>query len=546
MDSAFKVPLALKRTTESLLFNDILEEKTVALRDRLNEFLQVQPYHKFNDEFVTFMERTGRIIQESQRAGTNVSRLTNCSHIQPYSGPSASFNYRPTASFNYRPSTTTVSMVSSKVGSAFRLPENNYQPIEPNPFKPPGNINYEPQVVLPRIDSSIYHSSHVTPSSCATVIEVGQENVQVNDNRENVQSPDPKKNSQSTVVNSYSDMTVIENKVDSNSRHGESHSIDELLESVGFKIVIGVPDTNNTKNSQKSNASVQNNNNKLNKTENIEKFLSMWSVNMKHIKSNIKTSKYVVILSGNYLYFPLLLCKVCYNLYDLFILGDLMGEDKVTVVEKHHNAGILESRKENSLVKTKNGIYRLIGNVVSGLPNNLYNACLTNNGIPRTWKSLVRQLAGVERGPKNALLNFSLDSPAGPSSKPIKCSINLDISKTRRGTSYGENRSIDVQKLYGKRKLTDSDINDIKKNFNKHRKLYEQLSPMMSSTPKRPSKPLNTMFETPSQILKNKFHQSMCNANSKPSLKSKNRVLQTINDSINITKKRRSYSKEQV
>lgn len=306
--SAFKVPLAPIRSTESLLFNDILEEKTVALRDRLNEFLQVQPYRKFNDEFATFMERTGRIIQESQRAGTNVSRLTNCSHItQPYSRPSASFNYRPTANFNYRPSTT-VSMVSSNRGSALRLPESNDRLNEPNPFKPPGNINYEPRVILPRIDSSIYLSSRMSPSICATVIEVNQENEQINDDCENHQPPDPNKKHQSTVQNNYSDMTVIKNKFDSSTQdninnHDESNSIEQLLEDVGFKIVVGLPDTNNTKNSQKNNTSEQNNNNQLNRTENIEKFLSMWSVNMKQIKSNTKTSKFVIILTGNYLYF---------------------------------------------------------------------------------------------------------------------------------------------------------------------------------------------------------------------------------------------------
>lgn len=221
-----------------------------------------------------------------------------------------------------------------------------------------------------------------------------------------------------------------------------------------------------------------------------------------------------------------------------------MENDQVTVVEKRHNAGILESRKENSLVKTKNGIYRLIGNIVGGSPSNLYNACLAINGIPRTWKSLIKQLSGVVKGPKNALMNFSLDSPAGPS-KLTKASVNLDISMTRKGTNYNRNYSTNIEKPNGKRKLAESDINENNKSSNKHRKFHEPLSSMVSSTPKRPSKPQQTMFETPSQILKNRFHQNVCKANSKPSVKS-NRVLKTLNDSINITKKRSSYSKEQV
>jgi hypothetical protein len=48
------------------------------------------------------------------------------------------------------------------------------------------------------------------------------------------------------------------------------------------------------------------------------------------------------------------------------------------------------------------------------------------------------------------------------------------------------------------------------------------------------------MFETPSQILKNKFSQNIC------SNSNKQRKLNNVNDSIHINKKRKSQSKEQV
>lgn len=209
-----------------------------------------------------------------------------------------------------------------------------------------------------------------------------------------------------------------------------------------------------------------------------------------------------------------------------------MGEDRLTVVEIRHEAGILEGRKEGNLVKTKNGLYRLVGNIIGGSPNELYQTCLSINGIPRTWRNIVKHLTGTENKTKN-VFDFSISSPAGPMAKPTKAAVNLDASMTRKGTTYSKNITL----ANHKRKLTECD--ETENNKIKHRKFGEHLPSILASTPKKPKNQL-TMFETPSQILKNKFSQKVC------SNSNKQRKLNNVNDSIHINKKRKSQSTEQV
>ncbi|XP_022162636.1 uncharacterized protein LOC111028333 [Myzus persicae] len=524
-DSTFKMPMAppvYPSQSEALLFQDIIEEKTIALHSVLNEFLKVHPYRKFDIEFNMFLKRVKRIIIDGHRSGANVSRITNSSHIAPlYARPSASFNYRPSTSFNYRPQTT-MSMVSSNDHSALRLPDNNFHSIEPrelsNPFKPPDCM--QPKVVLSRIEQS-NSISHNSPSSSSTVIQVSQNHnvsVEENDTQEIAHQSKSLSINKPTARNTYSDVTFEENKSVSNSHQNENinddnNSIESLLEGVGFKIIVGLTENKN-ETTQKSNAS-QHHNNQLNVLENVEKFLSMWSLNMKVIKSSEHSSisKYVLILTGS-----------------------LLGEDKQTVVEKRHDAGILDGRKENNLVKTKNGIYRLVGNIIGGSPNELYQTCLSNNGIPRTWRKIVKQLTGVESKAKH-ILDFSISSPAGPIGKPIKKSaVNLDASMTRRGTTYSKNMTLANNKTNIKRKF--SEYGETEHNKIKHRRFCEHAPLLLASTPKKPKKQ-PTMFETPSQLLRMKMSQNLSNN------PHKRQKLNNVNDSIQINKKRQSQSKEQ-
>lgn len=216
-----------------------------------------------------------------------------------------------------------------------------------------------------------------------------------------------------------------------------------------------------------------------------------------------------------------------------------MKNDKITVLEKNHDAGVLQARKENNLVRTNNGLYRLIGNVFSGSPNELYNVCLSINGIPRTWKNILNQLSVKEKSNRNAILNFSLDSPAGPN-KATKTTVKHDKSIIKKGSSHTKSINATTEKNSSKRKHPEYDTAE--NNKNEKNKSREQIPPLLTSTPKRPRKQL-TMFETPSQILKNRFHQNIRN---KANTKSQSQILKTINDSINVTKKRQSQSKKPV
>ncbi|CAI6365864.1 unnamed protein product [Macrosiphum euphorbiae] len=501
-DSRFKMPMAppvYPSQSETLLFQDIIEEKTIALHSILNDFLKVHPYRKFDIEFNMFLKRVNHIIIDGYRAGANVSRITNSSHIVPlYARPSARFNYRPSTSFNYRPPTTMP--MDNSDHSMLRLPENNFDCIKPsvlsNKFKPLDCL--KPKAALSRIEQSSC-VSHESPSTSSTVIKVSQNHNEV------------------VEENTYSDVTFEENKSVSEShknenRNDDNNSIESLLENVGFKIIVGLPENKN-ETSKKSNAS-RHHKNQLN----VEKFLSVWSLNMKLIKSSEQSlSKHVLVLTGN-----------------------LLGEDKQTVVEKCHEAGVVEGRKENSLVKTKNGLYRLVGNIISGSPNELYQTCLFVNGIPRQWRHFVKQLTGVENKPKH-MFDFSMSSPGGQIAKPIKSAVNLDASMTRKGTIYSKNITLANHKTNIKRKLSeygDTEHNNIKHNKIKHRRFCEHTPLLFASTPKKPKKP--TMFETPSQIWRKKTSQNPSNNSNK------RQKLDSVNNSININKRRQSQLKEQV
>jgi len=215
-----------------------------------------------------------------------------------------------------------------------------------------------------------------------------------------------------------------------------------------------------------------------------------------------------------------------YNNISKYFSGTLLGDDKMTVLEKRHDAGVLENRKSNNLVKTTNGLYRLIGHLVGGSPNELYSACLAIHGIPRTWKHILKQL--TEKTNKNAILNFSLDSPAIPTKTTVDHKTSV---KVKNGSIHIKNMNLTNQKNSSKRKFTEY-------NKTENNRFLEQSPSLLTSTPKRRKKQL-TMFDVPSQILKNKFHENICN-------KAQSQTSKTINDSIKVTKKRQSDSKKRV
>ncbi|KAE9521308.1 hypothetical protein AGLY_018288 [Aphis glycines] len=68
--STFQPQQAGQSSVESLLFNDIIEEKSKILSDLMNQFLQVQPFSKFESEFNLFLRRIKHITRGEQRKGT--------------------------------------------------------------------------------------------------------------------------------------------------------------------------------------------------------------------------------------------------------------------------------------------------------------------------------------------------------------------------------------------------------------------------------------------------------------------------------------------
>lgn len=298
-NSAFKVPMAPPQPQpsqiETLLFNDILEEKMSDLRQNMVEFLHVFPYQKFNNEFSKFLKHTKCMVLEEQRTGANYSRLTNSSQITSvYSRPSTSFNYRQPA---------TLSIINSNRNSTLRLPENSFQPIESvNPFKPPSSVQYQPKVVLPRIEESRIASDR-SVSLRTTVIEKSSNtnvNMSTNNSHHNFQLPVPLERSHSPTINGYSDVTITENRSTSVSQQNynsndNGDSINLLLDEIGFKIRVGLPDNINMSKKHES----HHKNKQLQIINKIENFLSEWSINVKSIKSSSGSSKTIIILSGN-------------------------------------------------------------------------------------------------------------------------------------------------------------------------------------------------------------------------------------------------------
>uniref|UniRef100_A0A2S2Q063 SANTA domain-containing protein n=2 Tax=Sipha flava TaxID=143950 RepID=A0A2S2Q063_9HEMI len=214
----------------------------------------------------------------------------------------------------------------------------------------------------------------------------------------------------------------------------------------------------------------------------------------------------------------------------VLLTGTLLEADRLTITEEKHNAGVIISRKEKDLVKTNNGLYRLLGKIIGGSPNELYQECLSNDGVPMRWRKIISKHSDVNKNPKR-ILNLSLNSPAAPiiSIKPPKKTVNLDMSMTRAGKIYSHNII-----PHRKRKNPDDEVSC--KSKTKYAAFNEK-SPLLASTPKRPKKQ-PVMYETPTQILKKKLHQNI-------QKETKSRTLKEIDDSIKVTKKRRSGSKEQ-
>ncbi|XP_060848356.1 uncharacterized protein LOC132927782 [Rhopalosiphum padi] len=315
---------------ETLLFNDIIEEKSLILRDLMDQFLQVHSFSRFESEFNLFTRRIKHIARDGQRNGANFTRHTM---------QMPSENGAPTENGWSR--------------------KNNRQPFKlSNAFKRPVAAEHKPKTTL-TLNDQLKNIPSTTNNSCDTIMEESMINncctqKSTTQSEEFLPPTAPIPYSES-LQNDNASPTSLNNANADNAMECDS----ELVESVKIP--------SNSANTSTS----QLNQSRLNCSEkNKAKYLSKWSVNVKKIKSNKGNSKSVISLSGT-----------------------LFAADQITVLKKFHNAGILVVRKTKNIVKTEKGFYHLIGPIIGGSPPDLVRACVEINGIPKAWRNILTKLS---------------------------------------------------------------------------------------------------------------------------------------------------------
>uniref|UniRef100_A0A2S2P7P0 Uncharacterized protein n=1 Tax=Schizaphis graminum TaxID=13262 RepID=A0A2S2P7P0_SCHGA len=407
--SAFQPQQIAQPAIETLLFNDIIEEKSIILRDLMDQFLQVHSFSRFESEFNLFARRIKHIARDGQRNGANFTRHT-------------------------------MQMPSEYDGSQ----ENNRQHFEPsNAFQRPVVAEHKPKTTLTQNDQLKNIPSTTNNSySCDTIIE---ESI-INDcsaQKSTTQSeeflpPTALIPSSESLQNDNASPTSFSNANADYAMECDS----ELFESVEIP-----SNSDNTSTSQL-------NQSQLNCSEKYKvKYLSKWSVNVKQIKSNKGNSKSVIALSGI-----------------------LLAGDQITVLKKVHKAGILVVRKTKNIVKTEKGFYHLIGPIIEGSPLDLVRACVEINGIPKAWRNILTKLSG-------------------------EVEVNLNESMTRKGTIYNKEKKTSLNS-FGTKELLENDLHGLSDSD-----FRQQLSQLSTST-----KMKSFECNTPSQLLKHKFHRKFVKA----------------------------------
>lgn len=330
--STFQQQQMAQPPIETLLFNDIIEEKSVQLRDIMDQFLQVHSFSKFESEFNLFIRRIKHIAKDGQRNGANLTRHT----MQMPSDNGTQQSSKPT----------------EDGGSQVN---NTGEPA--NAFKRPSVPEYKPKTTLTR-NSQSNNILNKTMNFCDTIIEESL----INDTaQEDTQQPEFLPPTAPKPVSSQNDNapSTFNNGNDDDTMEFDS----ELVESV--QIPNSSDNTSGSQlNQEQSNGSVRS----LEKSK--VKYLTNWSLNTKQIKSNKGNSKSVITLTGT-----------------------LLAGDQTTELKKVHKAGILVVRKTKQIVKTDNGLYHLIGPIAEGCPVNLFRACVETNGIPKTWRNILTNLS---------------------------------------------------------------------------------------------------------------------------------------------------------
>ncbi len=161
--------------------------------------------------------------------------------------------------------------------------------------------------------------------------------------------------------------------------------------------------------------------------------------------------------------------------------GTLLARDQNMELKKVHKAGVLVARKSKNIIKTDKGYYHLIGPIAEGSPLKLFRACIETNGIPKTWRSILTHLT-------------------------TEVEVNLNESVTRKGTIYNKeikaSHNVSETEEFSEEDLPRDLLNGL--NDSDFRRQLLQLS-----------SPKTTSFggcQTPSQLLKHKFHRKFVKA----------------------------------
>ncbi|XP_026817679.1 uncharacterized protein LOC113556750 [Rhopalosiphum maidis] len=329
--SAFQPQQIAQPAIETLLFNDIIEEKSLILRDLMDQFLQVHSFSRFESEFNLFTRRIKHIARDGQRNGANLTRHTM--QMPSENGAQTENGWSR---------------------------ENNRQHFEPsNAFQRPVAAEHKSKTTLTQNDK-LKNIPSTTTNSCDTIIEesiINNCSAQKNTTQsEEFLPPTASIPCSESLQNDNASPTSFNNANADNAMECDS----ELVESVKIP-----SNSDNTSTSQL-------NQSWLNCSEKSKvKYLSKWSVNVKQIKSNKGNSKSFISLSGT-----------------------LLAADQITVLKKVHKAGILVVRKTKNIVKTEKGFYHLIGPIIEGSPHDLVRACVEINGIPKAWRNILTKLSG--------------------------------------------------------------------------------------------------------------------------------------------------------
>ncbi|XP_050066215.1 uncharacterized protein LOC126555318 [Aphis gossypii] len=417
--STFQPQQTAQPSVESLLFNDIIEEKSQILSDLMNQFLQVQPFSKFESEFNLFLRRIKHITREEQRKGT---------YRHPIQIPS----YKDT------PTENDVSQ------------ENNRQHIESfNLFQRPTTIKHKPKTTLTYNDQ-LKNIPCTSNNSCDTIIEES-----IINNSSAHENPQQSKFLPPTAPIPYSKSLQINDAFPNTSNIANA---DDVMES-DAEVLESFKTPSNSDNTSTSQLNQDQSNCSERSDEKIKvKNLTNWSVNLKEIKSNKGNSKPVIALTST-----------------------LLARDQITELKKVHKAGVLVARKAKNIIKTDKGFYHLIGSIAEGSPPNLLRACIETNGIPKTWRSILTHLT-------------------------TKVEVNLNESVTRKGTIYNKEKkashNVPETEEFSEEDLPRDLLNGL--NDSDFRRQLLQLS-----------SPKTTSFggcQTPSQLLKHKFHRKFVKA----------------------------------